>query len=211
MNLLKKNRIIKISLLIAFILFFLGGYYMYMQKYQMYIRVTSYDENSSEFPSKKVWFDASEWLNSPQYIKVHDTYLINKKYIPIENLDTWGTLGITIKLQDKIDNSSEFYELNVLKNMETINFLNLMKDKMSYEYIYTKFDEESLKPVLDFFLIKFPCKGKRYELLMMRRLSGNDYVYDHYDFIYKENEWHKHNNNIMTYRDYLAGKIDSYK
>ncbi|WP_038237567.1 hypothetical protein [Xenorhabdus szentirmaii] len=184
---------------------------MYMKKYQMYVRVASYDENSAEFPSKRIWFDASEWLNSPQYIKVHGTYLINKKFIPLENLDTWGALGITMKLQDKIDNSNTFPELNALKNMETIKFLNLMKDKMSYEYIYTKFDEKSLKPVLDFFLVKFLYKEKRYELLMMRRLYENDYVYDHYGFVYKENEWHKENDDIMTYRDYLEGKIDSYK
>ncbi|WP_052189596.1 MULTISPECIES: hypothetical protein [Xenorhabdus] len=208
MNLLKKKLIVKIAILTIFTLFFSGAYYMYMQKFQMYIRVTSYDVNSSEFPSKKVWFDASEWLKSSQYIKVHDAYLINKKFVPIENLNT---LSITMTLQDEIESSIKFSELNVLKDMEAIKFLQLMQNKMNYEYIYTKFDEESLKPVLDFFLIKFPYKEKKYELLVMRRKYGNEYVYDHFDSIYRENEWHKHNKDTLIYRDYLAGKIDSYK
>lgn len=208
MSLLKQKIITIVSIVIVLILFSLGGYHMYIQKYQMYVRVTSYDENSSEFPSKKVWFDASEWLKSSQYIKVHDTYLINNKFIPIKNLNT---LNITMTLQDEIDSSRKFSELNVLKDMESIKFLHLMQDKMNYEYIYTKFDKESLKPVLDFFLIKFPYKEKKYELLVMRRIYENEYVYDHYDSIYREGEWHKYNKDIMTYRDYLVGKIDSYK
>ncbi|MBD2781609.1 hypothetical protein [Xenorhabdus szentirmaii] len=208
MNLLKKNLIAKIFIPIVFILFFLGAYYMNMQKYQMYVRVTSYDENSPEFPSKKVWFDASEWLSSPQYIKVHDTYLINKKFIPIENLNI---LNITMTLQDEIDKSRILPELQALTNMKPMEFLHLMKDKMNYEYIYTKFNEESLKPELDFFLIKFPYKEKMYELLLMRSVYKNEYVYEHYDSIYNEGGWHKNNKHAMTYRDYLEGKIDSYK
>ncbi|WP_187654854.1 hypothetical protein [Xenorhabdus sp. PB62.4] len=211
MSLLKNKIITRISIVIVLILLSLGGYHMYIQKYQMYVRVTSYDESSPEFPSKKNWFDASEWLNSSQYIKVHDAYLINKKFIPIENLDTLKALSITMTLQDEIDNSKKFPELHELQNMETIKFLHLMQDKISYEYIYTKFDKESLKPILDFFLIKFPYKDKKYELLVMRRKYEDEYVYDRYDSIYRENEWHKSNKDTLTYRDYLAGKIDSYK
>jgi hypothetical protein len=181
---------------------------MNMQKYQMYVRVTSYDINSSEFPSKKIWFDASEWLKSPQYIKVHDAYLINKKITPIEDLNI---LKITRMLQSEIDESNQFPELHTLKNLNRINFFDFMKDKMTYEYVYTKFDEESLKPILDFFLIKFFDKENRYELLVMRRVYKGEYFYDRFGPIYRENEWHKHNKDTLTYRDYLAGKIDSYK
>ncbi|WP_187654852.1 hypothetical protein [Xenorhabdus sp. PB62.4] len=54
---------IKILFIMIFLiaLVFSGSYYAYMKKYQMAMLVPSYDENSLEYPSKKVWFDASEW------------------------------------------------------------------------------------------------------------------------------------------------------
>ncbi|CDM88586.1 hypothetical protein [Xenorhabdus bovienii] len=187
---------------------------MHMQKYKMAILMPSYDENSSEYPSKKVWFDASEWLATSQYIKVSDFFLINKKIIPIENVnsvDVLKSLKITRTLQEKINDSRDFPELHILKNMNSIDFLKLMQDKFNYEYVYTEFDEESLKPVRDFFLLKFPFKGKKYELLVIRSIYENEYTYDSYWFILRENEWHNNHRDIMTYRDYLEGKIDSYK
>ncbi|MBC8954047.1 hypothetical protein [Xenorhabdus sp. PB62.4] len=184
---------------------------MHMQKYQMAVLVPSYDENSSEYPNKKVWFDASEWLKTPQYIKVSDFFIINKKFTPIDNLDTLKMLSITTVLQDEIDNSREFSDLSELKNIGMMDFLDLMKDKINYEYIYSEFNEESLKPLQDFFLVKFIHKEKKYELFIRRSFSDGEYVYDHFNPIYRENEWHKRNKNIMTYRDYLEGKIDSYK
>ncbi|MDR0218920.1 MAG: hypothetical protein LBI71_08575 [Enterobacteriaceae bacterium] len=184
---------------------------MYTQKYQMAVLVPSYDESSSEYPNKKVWFDASEWLSTSQYIKVSDFFLINKKFTPIEDLNTLQMLSITTALQDEIDNSREFSDLLALKNIGMIDFLNLMKDKINYEYIYSEFDEESLKPIRDFFLIKFTYKERKYELFVRRKISDGEYVYDHFYPIYRENEWHKKNKNIITYRDYLEGKIDSYQ
>ena len=42
---------------------------MYQQQYKMAVHVTPESENDPEWPSKKKWFDASEWLSTPQYIK----------------------------------------------------------------------------------------------------------------------------------------------
>ncbi|MDE9488135.1 hypothetical protein [Xenorhabdus bovienii] len=129
----------------------------------MAVLVPPYDENFSEFPSKRIWFDASEWLATSQYIKVNDFFLINKNFNPIEpinSIDVLKSLKITRTLQDEIDDSRKFPKLDVLKNMKSIDFLLLMQDKMSYEYVYTEFDEESLKPVRDFFLLNFLIKKK---------------------------------------------------
>ncbi|MDE9563544.1 hypothetical protein KKI93_05555 [Xenorhabdus bovienii] len=215
MKFLPRKNSARISILVLLILFLLGVYYMYMQKYQMYVRVTSYDENSSEFPSKKVWFDASEWLSTSQYIKVSDFFLINKKFNPIEpinSIEVLKALKIIRPIRSAIDDSKyTFPEIHALKNMNGIEFIELMKEGISYEYIYTQFDEESLKPNQDLFLIRFIHNEKKYELLIARKLYNNEYTYDKLSFLYKENEWHKRNKDILTYRDYLEGKIDSYK
>ncbi len=191
------------------------SYFMYMQKYQMAILVPAYGEEPSEYPNKKVWFDASEWLSTSQYIKVSDFFIINKKYTPIDSIDKIDVLNALKIIRPLLfaldDLGSSFPELHELRNIGRINTLDLMKDKINYEYIYSEFNEESLKPTHDFFLIKFTHKGKRYELLIRRRTSDGGYMYDHFYSIYRENEWHKNNKNIMTYRDYLAGKIDLYK
>ncbi|MDE9488136.1 hypothetical protein [Xenorhabdus bovienii] len=192
-----------IFILITLISIISGAYYIHMQKYQMAVLVPSYDENSSEFPNKKVWFDASEWLSTNQYIKVNDFYLINKRGVTIDNLNS---TYITMQLQYKIDDSESFFELKALKNMDPVIFFNLMKNKISYEYLYTQFDDKSLKPVQDIFLIKFSYKEKNYEVFTIRELHNNEHIYSCIEFIYKEGEWHKSNRNLLTYRDYLADK-----
>ncbi|MDE9539598.1 hypothetical protein [Xenorhabdus bovienii] len=182
---------------------------MHTQKYQMAVNVSVYDESSLDFPSKKVWFDASEWLKSSQYIRVNDFYLIDKKFTPIEDLNT---VFVTMALQSEIDDiGAGFPELHVLKDMEPIKFRHFMEGNLSYEYVYTKFDEESLKPIRDLFLIKFIYKEKKYELLAIRKKSNGKYFYTPVSGIYKENGWHKENNDLLTYRNYLAGNIGSYK
>ncbi|KLU14788.1 hypothetical protein AFK69_11755 [Xenorhabdus sp. GDc328] len=186
-----------------------GAYYMHTQKYQMAVNVSVYDENSIDFPSKKVWLDASMWLTTSQYIKVNDFFLINKKFPPIEDLNT---VYVTTELQfaiDKLGNS--FPELQTLKNMDTLKFSDLMENKMSYEYIYSQFDQKSLKPEHDMFLISFLYNGNKYEVKMIREICNGSYLYSSLGGIYKEGGWHKANRDFLTYRDYLAGKIDSYK
>jgi hypothetical protein len=180
-----------------------------MQKYQMAVNVSVYDEKSIDFPSKKVVFDASEWLKNPQYIKVNDFLLINKKINPIEDLNT---IYITTELQFEIDKlESDFPELQKLKNMDALEFSDLIENKMSYEYIYSQFDKKSLKPEQDVFLISFLYNGNKYEVEMIRKICNGKFLYTSLSGIYKEGEWYKSNMNFLTYRDYLAGKIDSYK
>ncbi|WP_099138892.1 hypothetical protein [Xenorhabdus szentirmaii] len=209
MRVCKQKLFIIIFILMVLISVLSGAYYMYMQKYQMAVNVSVYDENSIDFPSKKIWFDASKWLTTSQYIKVNDFYLINKKFTSIENLNT---VYVTMALQSGIDRiGANIPELHTLKNMDPIKFFDLMENKMSYEYIYTKFDEKSLKPTRDFFLIKFIYKEDKYELLTNRRASEGNYFFDVYDQVYRYNKWHKSNKDLLTYRDYLEGKIDSYK
>ncbi|MDC9596868.1 hypothetical protein [Xenorhabdus anantnagensis] len=182
---------------------------MNTQKYQMAVNVSVYDENSIDFPSKKVWLDASMWLTTSQYIKINDFFLINKKFPPIEDLNT---VYVTTELQFAIDRlGNSFPELQTLKNMDPLKFSDLMNNKMSYEYIYSQFDQESLKPEQDMFLISFLYNGNKYEVRMIREICNGSYLYSSLGGIYKEGGWHKSNMDFLTYRDYLSGKIDSYK
>ncbi|MCC8367581.1 hypothetical protein J8V57_15115 [Xenorhabdus sp. PB61.4] len=182
---------------------------MHMQKYQMAVNVSVYDENSIDFPSKKVVFDASKWLKEHQYIKVNDFFLINKKFPPIEDLNT---TYITTELQFEIDKlESGFPELRALKNMDALEFSDLMENKINYEYLYSQFDQKSLKPEQDIFLISFLYGENKYEVEMIRKTCEGIYLYTSLSGVYKEGGWHESNRNFLTYRDYLSGKIDSYK
>jgi hypothetical protein len=54
-----------------------GAYYRYTQQYQMAVFVTPDSQDDPEWPSKRKWFDASEWLKTPQCIKINDFNVLN--------------------------------------------------------------------------------------------------------------------------------------
>lgn len=66
-----------------------GGYYMYRQEYQMVVTVPTADANDPNLPNKRIQFDASEWLQQLQYIKIDDHYILNTQYT---QLLIWMTL-----------------------------------------------------------------------------------------------------------------------
>ncbi|WP_333781320.1 hypothetical protein [Yersinia mollaretii] len=191
---------------IAFIFMILGGgvYYMYIKQYQMAVFVTPDSESDVEWPNKHKWFDASEWLEKEQYIKIDNFYLLNTKYVPIENLNIFG---ITRRLQAAIKNSVSFSpEFTELNNMDDIDFYHLMENNLSYEYLRTEFNDETLKPTEDYFLIYFTFKGVKYEVELLRTIYNGKFVFMTYgSVVHKQGFWHLSLNGYSN-RDYLVGK-----
>ncbi|HBY4576654.1 TPA: hypothetical protein MIU62_01110 [Klebsiella pneumoniae] len=179
-----------------------GGYVMYQQQYKMAVHVTPESENDPEWPSKKKWFDASEWLSTPQYIKINDFYVINTRYVPIGDLNSDQ---IIFYLKKGINGSEKrFSELSVLSDLDNQEFRELMKDKLSSEYLETQFDKETLTPTIDFFLIYFIYNNKRYEVPIRREYSVNKYHYWVLEgSVKKAGYWHERFPASYSYRKYL--------
>lgn len=190
---------------IIFILLVLGsgGYYMSIQKYQMAIFVTPESESDPEWPSKRKWFDASEWLKTSQYIKINDFNILNMNYFPIEDVNDFD---VTLPLQRAISQSVDFLpELSGLNRMDSQAFHQYMKNKLSYEYLRTGFNNE-LKPTNDYFLIYFTYKGVSYEVELLRKTYNGGFLFStNGSTVDKAGEWHSPPSGY-SYKDYMAGK-----
>lgn len=176
---------------------------MYQKQYQMYVRDIPDSEDNSEWPSKKKWFDASKWLKNPDYIKINNTYLLNTQYIPITNLNDFR---ITLTLQESIKRTvnlePKLLSLSKLTNQE---FFQKMKDNLSYEYLRTQFESNSLTPVKDYFLLFFTYNGEKYEVEMLREPFKEGFSYHYTGFVHKFGYWHSISPTGYSYRDYIAG------
>lgn len=205
MERIMKSKITCIVTTVLMIIFFSGGLYMHQQKYKMVVFVTPDSENDSEWPNKRKWFDASEWLKTKQYIKIDDFYLINSNYIPIDDLNVFG---ITHRIQSAINSSGGLdHKLYLLKDMSAIDFLNLMRGQLSYEYLRTEFNDKTLKPTDDYFLISFSYKGKIYEVELLREIYKSGFIFMTYgSVVNKSGYWHSVSPAGYSYKDYREGR-----
>ncbi|WP_230979101.1 hypothetical protein [Intestinirhabdus alba] len=181
-----------------------GGYYMWQQQYQMYVLVTPDSEDDPEWPSKKKWFDASEWLKTSQYIKIDDAHLINKEYAPVDNLNDFS---IMLKVQEVIkDSVRQEPNLINLARIDEQDFFHLMKDGFTYEYLRTRFDQRTLKPIVDYFLILFSYNGVDYEVELLRTPYKEGYSFSCAGVVHKAGYWHGVSPAGYSWREYLAGQ-----
>lgn len=190
-----------------------GGYYMYRQEYQMVVTVPTADANDPNWPNKRIRFDASEWLRKPQYIKINDIYLLNTQYVPITDLDSFK---VTLALQKALDRSdTRLRELAGLAEMDAQMFKELMHGKIACEYLRTRFDADTLKPVRDYFLISFSYKDKKYEFDVERKISkisNEGYsLWTTNNTVHEAGYWHNTDPAAYSYRDYVNGVKNSIR
>ncbi|WP_127960444.1 hypothetical protein, partial [Serratia microhaemolytica] len=170
------------------ILLTLGGYYLLTRPYQMAISVVPESMDDPEWPSKKQLFDASQWLKSGQYIKINDFYLLNLGYIKIDDINSFGIEG---ELQDAIDETVWAEPtLARLDRMDFLEFHKEMKGRLTYEYLYSKFEKETLTPTEDYFLIFFSEQGRDYEVRVRRTPFQDDFTFYKMGDIEKAGTWH---------------------
>lgn len=165
---LEKRSCLKKSLLFFMIISLYGMYQIHSQKYQMYFTYPTGDSNDPHWPNKRIWFDASEWLNTSRYIKINGNWLLNLQYIPISDEEISGPCVLS-KIKDEIKHVTyHIPELAKLSSMDDASFYRLVKNTVSYEYLLTKFDNETLKPTYDLFLVYFSYQNQKYEIEMYR-------------------------------------------
>ncbi|EPW7974081.1 hypothetical protein ACWPSR_000068 [Cronobacter turicensis] len=176
---------------------------MYQQQYKMAVIVSTGNENDPQWPSKRIWFDASDWLRDPQYLKINDFYLLKLKYHPIDNLNDFG---ITLSLQEAIKNSVGTQpQLKSLNNMNNQDFFHCVKNKLSYEYLRSEFNSENFKPTEDYFLIFFSYDGVKYEVELLRTFYKGDFLFMTHGLamVNKAGYWHAVSPAQYSYRDYI--------
>lgn len=201
---MKKNSLAIAAFIYALIILSCGGLYMYQQKYQMYVRITPDSENDPEWPSKKKWLDASRWLKNQHYIKINDTYLLNTEHTPINNLSDFR---ISRAIHRSISKSINLEpELSALNEMNDDVFFDFIKNVLSYEYLRTQFNSETLMPTNDFFLFFFSFKEINYEVVLLREPYKNEFSYPYSGYVHKAGYWHSTSLEGYSYRDYVAGK-----
>ncbi|EJX0633957.1 V-type ATPase subunit [Salmonella enterica] len=193
--------------IIYFIIFFLLcsiGYYLYQQQHKMYVLDATDDIESVYWPNEKVWFDAGEWLKKTQYERINGKFLLNIKYIPIEDFD-----GIMRSLWEKRTDWGSITDLQPLKKMTLKDFEEVIKDKLTSEYLYTRFDNSSLLPDNDYFLVYFSYKDKKYEFEVIRtpfqyenKETWRFYLFD----VERAGYWYSKKSSSYSYRDYMNGK-----
>ncbi len=180
------------------------GYYLYQQQYKMYVLDATDDIDSVYWPNEKVWFDASEWLKKTQYERINGKFLLNMEYTPIEDFD-----NIIYSLWGKRAEWGGNSDLQSLKKMTLKDFEEIMKDKLTYEYLYTHFGDISLLPDNDHFLICFSYKDKQYEFEVIRTpfQYKNKETWHFYLFNFERaGYWYSQKPSSYSYRDYRVGK-----
>lgn len=193
-----------VLILVLILVLFGGGIYMYQEQWKMTVFVTPDSENDPEWPNKKLWFDASQWLKTTQYIKIDNFHLLNVKYAPIAKVNDFL---IILTLQEAIKKSLNLEpKLLPLAKMDNQNFFNYMKGNISYEYLRTEFDSETLTPVNDYFLLLFTHKGQDYEVQLLREPYEDGFSFPYAGFVHKAGYWHATSPAEYSYRDYLEGK-----
>jgi hypothetical protein len=174
--------------------------------YQMAILETVTDWDAPDFPSKKVYFDASKWLKQKQYIKIDDYRLLNLNYEKIDLLSEFGWASISLAFEEEIAKTSGNIgeELKELKKLNWQQLEKTLSPILKWQYLYTEFDKKTLLPTLDYFLFEFDYKGKIYELLLIRTIYEDEFIFlNFFGLDYKG--WTERDlpDNFLTYRKYL--------
>ncbi|WP_237142207.1 hypothetical protein [Salmonella enterica] len=201
----RKKRVIFAIIVILTIL--CGGWgYMYKSQQQMAILVISDNENDPEWPNKRKWFDASRWLSTSQYVKVDDFYLLNLKYRPIKNTNDAEVIVILhFAIRDAI---KKFPELSKLSQMDNRTFFNFMQGKVSYEYLRTKFNEDTLEPTDDYFLLFFTYNETSYEVELLRKVTEHGIMFVPYGYqVNKKGYWYSVHPSTYSYKGYVDHNI----
>ncbi len=153
---------------------------MHKSQQQMAVLVIPDSENDPEWPNKRKWFDASRWLSTSQYIKVDDFYLLNLKYHPINNVNDAGVIVILhFAIRDAIKKLPELLKLSQMDNKK---FFYFMQDKLSYEYLRTTFNEDTLEPTDDYFLFFFTYNEISYEVELLRKVTEHGIMFVPYGY-----------------------------
>ncbi|EAN7744048.1 hypothetical protein EOF34_21005, partial [Salmonella enterica] len=165
---------------------------------QMAILVISDSENDLDYPNKRKWFDASRWLSTSQYIKIDDFYLLNLKYHPVDNVNDAGIIVILhFAIRDAI---KKFPELLKLSQMDNKDFFHFMQNKLSNEYLRTKFNEDTLEPTDDYFLFFFTYNEISYEVELLRKVTDHGIIFVPYGYqINKKGDWHRRHPSTYSY------------
>ncbi|MTH46248.1 hypothetical protein GJV78_08290 [Escherichia alba] len=178
---------------------------MHQENYRMAVIITPDSEDDPEWPGKHKWFDASEWLRMPQYVKINDYYLLNTQYAPVDNVHD---IGITRRIQDAVKRSIHSEpELRPLGEMEPGEFSRLVRNSLSCEYLRTSFNHETLRPTEDFFLFSFTYNNQTYEVELLREKYKGGFIFMNYGRpVHKAGYWHGVSPAGYSWRDRLAGK-----
>lgn len=197
----ERKRLILTIILIP-IIFCGGGYYIHKSQQQMAVLVIPDSENDPEWPNKRKWFDASRWLSTSQYIKVDDFYLLNLKYHPINNVNDAGVIVILhFAIRDAI---KKFPELSKLSQMDNKTFFYFMQGKLSYEYLRTKFNEGTLEPTDDYFLLFFTYDEISYEVELLRKVTDHGIMFVPYGYqVNKKGYWNRVHSSASYYNGYM--------
>ncbi len=199
-----KLKVLILTFIITFVIVLLGGFYMHQSKYQMYVRVTPDSEEDSEWPSKKKWFNAAKWIEGSHFIKLNDTYVLNYKYKPIDELNDFR---IARAIHRAIRKSIALEpELHHLANMDDDSFFDYLQDGVSFEYLRTQFDPDTLIPDNDYFLFSFICKGIGYEVEVLRVPYKDDFSFPYVGYVHKAGYWHSVSPAAYSYKDYRENK-----
>ncbi|OCQ51388.1 hypothetical protein Ppb6_03428 [Photorhabdus australis subsp. thailandensis] len=179
---MKKTYRIAITLFI--VIGSLGLWNQISLKNKMAVLVDNPDPN---YLHDKVWFDASKWLNSGNYIKIDDFYLIKLNPIDLNKLpDAKYYLAYDIyhnmlrKKYGDLDRTANFHELveKVISPIDKKEEASAKRDiagterlielisPLTYEYLYSCFDKEKREPIIDTLLVSFSYKGEKYEMLI---------------------------------------------
>lgn len=184
-----------VVLLIALLLSTLAGlYYMEESKYRMYVFVTGDDPGDPEWPSKKVWFSAKQWLTGEtDYLKVSDHDLINKNGVKMPAADSFiQDLYWTLTHDEYITEQNMPYDL----------FVREVKPTFIGRYLYSEFDRDTLRPTVHRFLISFRLNGKFYDSELVWETEKH---YVATSSIFKPGVYSKLYGDY-TYQDYRQGK-----
>lgn len=189
----KNKKIITILIVLIVLTILLGFYCMEQKKYQMYV-FRYVDDNDPNFPHKKFWFNAEQWLSDEEnYLKISDSYILYKKGIKMPNTNIiLQRLYVHFLIQKDITEEQLPYD----------DFLIEVGKSVHGHYLYSKFDRDSLKPTIHSFLINFHFKNIAYEAQLIWEMEKQDIIILG---IYMHGSYNKMHNNY-NYSDYLKGK-----
>ncbi|WP_236637578.1 hypothetical protein [Photorhabdus australis] len=191
------------------------------------------DNPNPNYLHDKVWFDASKWLNSGDYIKIDDFYLIKLRPIDLNKVKDseyfiyydlyynmrrkkYGDLGSTTnfnELMQKVIGSTDIQgETDVKTDIASTERLIKLISHPEYEYLYSRFDKKKRQPVIDSLLVSFFYQDKKYEMVIDAVIDEEDKK-DHFPYrhimlaesIQRYGSFYKANDSL-TYKLYLEEK-----
>ncbi|OCQ51389.1 hypothetical protein Ppb6_03429 [Photorhabdus australis subsp. thailandensis] len=225
---MKKIYLIIIPLFIMICFFWLWN--EINMKNKMAIFVNNPDPN---YLYDKVWFDASKWLNSGDYIKINDFYLIKLKPInlnQVKNSEYFMYYDIYYNIRHRtygdLDRTANFNELvqkvigpadiqgetDAKTDLEGTERLSKLISHPEYEYLYSRFDKKKRQPVIDTLLVSFSYKDKKYEMVISAVIDEEDKKdqFPYSDILLARGIQHHGSfykaNDLLTYKLYLEEK-----